>query len=155
MNLPDCILQFELNNEYSLLVNPLNGAIDITPSDLEDKTTLAERGYFFQEPERIRQLQELQIINDQHNRYIPYWFYVLTTLNCNFACPICYEKETLTNAEMSAETAQAVISAITEFQERHSIPSERINLVLFGGDPLTLRRPEVIHQFIRASSEQG
>ncbi len=98
MELSDWVLEHELDGISTLLINPVNGAIDIMPTkffeDIPDsgKEHLSERGYFLSESERLEKIYQLQAVYEQHSKNVPYWFYVLTTLNCNFECPICYEK---------------------------------------------------------------
>ena len=60
---------------------------------------------------------------------------VLTTLNCNFACPYCYEGElTYGKKQMTDETADRVIAWIKERAIEMKV--SRIWLEYLGGEPL-------------------
>jgi len=169
MELSNRILKFGLNNTNSLLINPINGAIDIVPNKIfslrytlenskqilgdSEREYLTNRGYFFSEQKREDMLIDLESISKQHSQKVPYWFYVLTTLNCNFGCPICYEKKTLENSEISLKKLEKIINTVNVFQKEHKLSDSRINLVIFGGEPLCVSNPELIHQILEISSE--
>ncbi|MDP3989767.1 MAG: 4Fe-4S cluster-binding domain-containing protein [archaeon] len=161
MELSDRILKFELDGFSSLLINPITGAIDVAPKQILDdmpdsaKEHLDSRGYFFSEDERTEILRGLQSTYEQHSQNVPYWFYVLTTLNCNFGCPICYEKQTLENSETTPQKLEKIIKTVSEFQEEHKIPSERMNLVIFGGEPLCASDPNVVRQIFDTSVQHN
>lgn len=60
---------------------------------------------------------------------------LLTTLNCNFACPYCYEGDlTYGNKQMSCETAEDVISWIKARALESRV--SKIRLEYMGGEPL-------------------
>ncbi|MFH1669792.1 MAG: radical SAM protein [Candidatus Woesearchaeota archaeon] len=159
MGLSDRVLKFELDSSSSLLINSVNGAIDIVPVALldgqSDSEILSKRGYFRSEEEGMEQLIGLQSVVEDHAKNVPYWFYVLTTLNCNFGCPICYEKETLTNSEMSPETVESIVGSVRRFQEDNHLPAEKINLVIFGGEPLCVSNVGVVDQILESSALNG
>jgi len=161
MELSDRILRFELDGQSSLLINPISGAIDLMPtrfiSRMPEHTLkhLRERGYSISEDERLERLRRLRRINEEHSRNVPYWFYVLTTLNCNFRCPICYEKNTLTNSEAKPKTIENIIDSIARFQQGRGIPNQRVNLVIFGGEPLSVSNPGLIRQILESSRQRG
>ena len=149
-------LIFPLEKPSSLLVNTLTGAIDIVPEriikgemNVSERTLLNNRGYFIEEKDDI--LVKLKEINQKHNQNIPYWFYVLTTLDCNFACPICYEKKILTKSEISQDVLDSIILRIKHMQKCLNVPSDRIKIVLFGGEPL-LANPETIRRLLNLIS---
>jgi len=160
MELSDRVLKFELDGSSSLIINPVTGAIDIIPTRFfehlsdSEKGQLHKRGYFLSEDERLQMLAALQDVEIQHGQNVPYWFYVLTTLDCNFRCPICYEKQTLTRSETTPDTIEKIIDAIKGFQEEHKIPEDRVKLIIFGGEPLCVSDPDIIRQVLRSSHEQ-
>ncbi|MEK6959637.1 MAG: radical SAM protein [Nanoarchaeota archaeon] len=161
MELSDRILRFEIGRKTTLLINPISGAIDLTPNGFisnppaSAREHLSERGYFLSEYERINRLHELRKINEKHSLNVPYWFYILTTLNCNFRCPICYERNTLTNSETNLKTIESVIDSIARFKEEQEIPNSRINLVIFGGEPLCVSNPGIVRKIFESSREKG
>jgi len=161
MELSDRILKFELNGISSLLINTMTGAMDIAPIKILEtmpdsaREHFDERGYFFSENERAEMLKSLQNTYEQHSQNVPYWFYVLTTLNCNFGCPICYERKNLENSETTPRKLEDVIKTISNFQQEHNLPDNRINLVIFGGEPLCVSNINVVHQILDASSQHN
>ncbi|MFA5797810.1 MAG: SPASM domain-containing protein [Candidatus Woesearchaeota archaeon] len=168
MGLSDRVLQFELNENYRLLMNPMTGAIDIAPTKLLKTMPEAAqehfdtRGYFYSETDRTSQLEILARTAEKQNQNIPYWFYMLTTFDCNFGCGICYEQDLLKQgkkclekkqyADMSSQTVEKIIKTISSFQEEHHLPDSRINTVAFGGDPLCVKDKNIISQILEASS---
>ena len=161
MKLSNRILIFELDRVSSLLVNPITGAIDVAPKKLLDEMPnlarehLNKRGYFLSEDERIDMLTTLKSTYEQHSQNAPYWFYVLTTLNCNFGCPICYERQTLENSEITPQKLEDIIKVISGFQKEHQIPDNRMNLVIFGGEPLCVSDSNIVRQILEASSRHN
>jgi len=154
MELSDRILKFELDEVSTLVINPISGAIGIAPKKILNNMTnptkeyLDTRGYFLSEDERNNKLINLQSVYEQHNKNVPYWFYVLTTLNCNFECPICYEKQTLKNSETTPSKLEKIIKTISEFQEENQIPDKRMNLIVFGGEPLCVSNPNILDEIL-------
>ncbi|MFH0936189.1 MAG: radical SAM protein [Candidatus Woesearchaeota archaeon] len=161
MELPSRILKFRLDDIISLLINPISGAIDTTPTKFFDKIPISEekrlfdREYFLSESERVKKLENLKQVNKQYSQNVPYWFYVLTTLNCNFSCPICYERKTLNKSETNPETIDKVVETIDRFQEKHTIPNNRINIILFGGEPLCISNPYIINHILESSRQKN
>ncbi len=161
MGLSERVQKFELDASNYLLMNPMNGAIDIIPSQFlkemppEVEARLQARGYFLSEQGRQENLLRLRQVSQEHNQNIPYWFYVLTTLNCNFGCPICYEKKTRSNSELSHAVLDSIIERISDFQQLKGIPAERVNILLFGGEPLILSNPKVLENVLTAASQRS
>lgn len=161
MELSNRILRFELNRQSSLLINPMSGAIDLVPTMLVSQMSdhmrrrLQGRGYFLSEDERIERLKELGKITEKHDQNVPYWFYVLTTLNCNFGCPICYEKNARRDSETNMRTIEAIIDSVARFQQERNIPNQKVNLVLFGGEPLCVSNQGIIQKLLESSQERG
>ncbi len=159
MSLSSRILRFDLNGASTLLVNPITGAIDIAPTNIlmtlpdSEREHLVKRGYFLSKDERLEMVKRLQSTYERHSQNVPYWFYVLTTLNCNFECPICYEKQTLENSETNPQKLEDIIRAINIFQQEHEIPANRINLVIFGGEPLCVSNSSLVRQILDTSAQ--
>jgi uncharacterized protein len=161
VELSDKILQFELDDLSTLLINPATGAIDIAPNQILEtmpesgREHLEKRGYFFSENDRAGILKSLQDTYEQHSKNVPYWFYVLTTLNCNFGCPICYEKKSLENSEATLEKIDDIVSSIADFQQEHGIPDKRMNLIIFGGEPLCVSTQGIVREILESSARHG
>lgn len=161
MKLSESIIRYPLNKENILLINPITGAIDIAPNKIltqmseEDKNYLTSRGYFLSGKERLSALKNLQKTYEQHSENVPYRFYILTTLNCNFGCPICYEKKTLENSEATLEKLEKIIQAIHTFQQEHKIEDKKMNLIIFGGEPLCVSDKEIIHYILDSAAQRN
>ncbi|MEK7211513.1 MAG: radical SAM protein, partial [Patescibacteria group bacterium] len=140
----------------------MSGAIDLMPQKYLDgaisesqEKILRSRGYFMQESEMKDMSKRLLEIGQRHAQNVPYWFYILTTLNCNFQCPICYEKKVKTNADIASSVLNNIFSFISEFQSAYQLSSEKIFLVVFGGDPLCVKNPEIIKSILIESARRG
>jgi uncharacterized protein len=152
-------LSFNLNESFALLINTTSGAIDIIPRRCarghitsEERIILSRRGYSSLQSEEpvLRELFAYQ--QQEHNQGIPYWFYTLTTLRCNFACPICYERKILANVDLPIEVLEDMGRFVKEFQNERRISSDRIRLVAFGGEPLLAPDGNIIRKILEISS---
>jgi uncharacterized protein len=155
-------LLFDLNESFSLIMNTISGAIDIIPCRCmmghitsEERMILGRRGYssLWREEPVLRELFAYQ--QQEHSQGIPYWFYVLTTLRCNFACSICYERKILAKADLSPELLGNIGGFVKKFQEENKISPNRINLVAFGGEPLLAPDGSIIRRILDLSSVNG
>jgi uncharacterized protein len=161
MLLPRYVLNFELGDRIVLLLNSVSGAIDLMPKRIiecpsgDERKTLEHRACFLSEAERMERLRRLHHIFLRHSRHVPYWFYVLTSLNCNFACPVCYEKRVLARKETTRETLDAVFGMIRTRQHALDIPNERMNVILFGGEPLCVSDPSLIRHALDCAARNG
>lgn len=159
MTLNEKTLVFPLGSNSSLLINPLTGAIDIVPDrvlhgdmDNYERGMLEKRGYFLKESKDA--MEQLKEVYDKHSQHVPYWFYVLTTLNCNFSCPICYERRVLENASLSEDTLNEIIIQIKMIQSSYGLSPDRIRIVVFGGEPL-LASKDSLSRLFRLLSDNG
>lgn len=146
---------FRISNFFHLLINATTGAIDIIPERVADgimsqseSEVLIQRGHIGDRNEQ-RALNFLREENLKHSEHMPYWFYLLTTLNCNFACPICYKRKILGSGEISLEVLQGSLRTIKGLQEKWAIPPSKMNLVLFGGEPLLVSNPEILRTALK------
>ncbi|MGE5455915.1 MAG: radical SAM protein [Ignavibacteriales bacterium] len=135
------VLQYDLNNSYKILINTLTGAIDVAPVQLlnniniKNSQLLEERGYFdIENKEKL--MNNIYKLYKNKNENIPYWFYITLTYKCNFACPICYERTKLTKEDIDTNILDKILLDIRRFQKERKIPNERMNIILFGGEPL-------------------
>lgn len=150
MKLSTSALHFPVGKNYQLWINCLSGAIDIVPAGSIKKLSttnlakLSQRGYFDVPHGRIDILKKLKKLADRHSQSTPYWFYVLTTLACNFKCPICYEREKIGGGRLTTANLQQIITTIKHLQKRRHIKNQRIFLVIFGGEPLCLPNSAIL-----------
>ena len=56
---------------------------------------------------------------------------ILTTLNCNFKCPYCYEKDALNTQNLSPEIEKSIINLAKKFPNIN-----KIKITWYGGEPL-------------------
>ncbi|MFH1700859.1 MAG: radical SAM protein [Candidatus Zixiibacteriota bacterium] len=70
---------------------------------------------------------------------------IAVTMQCNFACPYCYENEE--NSSLSAQTQDAIINYIA----RNIDKWDRLCLDWFGGEPLL--RPDIIRNLSNRAME--
>lgn len=152
---------FRISDFFHLLINATTGAIDIIPERVTDgimsqseNEVLIQRGHIGDRNEQGT-LNLLREANLKHSEHMPYWFYLLTTLNCNFACPICYERKILGSGEISSEILKSSLAAIKGLQEKWAIPSSKMNLVLFGGEPLLVSNPDILRTVLKFSERNG
>jgi uncharacterized protein len=153
---------FRINDFFHLFVNTITGAIDIVPERVafgtmskDERRALVERGHigkFENTEEALRRLYEESL---RHSENMPYWFYILTTLNCNFSCPICYERKILGRGEIQPEVLEENLRAIKVLQEKWTIPREKMNLVLFGGEPLLVSDPAILRRPLEFARQNG
>jgi uncharacterized protein len=158
--LADGVLRYELDDRYTILVNVITGAIDLLPTSFLDETPfaaaeLAERGYFLSEAERMAHLERMRCLSREHAAHIPYWFYLLTTLRCNFGCPICYERNILASADMTVSAMERAVEFVGGFQCERQIPSERMRLILFGGEPLCVQDAAIVKTALVGAERAG
>lgn len=57
---------------------------------------------------------------------------ITPTLDCNFGCKYCYEKEVVQNQYMSEDTQKAII----EYIENNAFAEENLHINWYGGEPL-------------------
>ncbi len=76
---------------------------------------------------------------------------IMLTLNCNFACPYCYQWRV--NKWMSDETRQGLIRYVSKMMER----KRKLVIEWFGGEPLLdiSGIKKLSEQFLRICEEQG
>jgi uncharacterized protein len=154
-------LVFSLNKQTLLLINTQTGAIDLVPSRIRhgaitrsEKILLDIRGYFSEAGDQSM-LNRLKQIGKVHSQNVPYWFYVLMTLKCNFACPICYERRMLENSEISIATLEKTAKVIARIQSQRSIPANKMFLVIFGGEPLLTSSQRQLRRILDLADENA
>lgn len=134
------LLKYQISEKDTLYLNTNNGAIDLVPKGLElPKDRQIHYDY-----------QTLEKKFNEHQKNVPYWFYNLTTLRCNFACPICYEKGTELAPDTSIDTLNNNFQKIKEIQEQKNVVDQRVNIIVFGGEPLCAD-PSVIEHILETS----
>ncbi|MED1786033.1 radical SAM protein [Brevibacillus laterosporus] len=146
-------LEYPLKEE-TLLINTLNGAIDIIPNELhlllrqlphmdEHKLTaeqmeavsyLKKRGYIYHSEQEEDEILEQAMMFARKTEVMQY--VICPTYTCNFRCPYCFESHDL-HEKMSLltdEQLQEIWKAIDFFHQESGLKKGIINL--FGGEPL-------------------
>lgn len=142
MELSNKTTKFPLSSKITLLLNSNSGAIDLVPNKILKNPSPAElnllkkRKHLDTDKQYDGNLEILKKIIKNQNKNIPYWFYILTTLRCNFNCPICYEKNTSKTKDLNKRTLGSIIELIAKIQKENKIPNKKMFVVLFGGEPL-------------------
>lgn len=84
-------------------------------------------------------------------------FTFVVTYDCNFRCPYCFEKGTVSGEMKSLLFTQKMVDkayqAILEIQ-----PNEKLRpkvITLFGGEPLLTKNKEIVHYIVKKGQELG
>lgn len=89
-----------------------------------------ENGFIISEgTDELSQLREMNEKKDNHTLHLT----LVPTLDCNFACPYCYQKGTHDNYYMTNELKQGVLEFVRK--ECLNNPIESVQLTWFGGEP--------------------
>lgn len=137
---------FVFNDNNFVCYNTKSGAVSFGETKLfdsksvdEDATKLVNHTFFpfflqngfivSEDTDELYQLRELNKIRDIHTLHVT----LVPTLDCNFACPYCYQKGTHNNYYMTRELTQGVLKFIREKCLNNPINS--IQLTWFGGEP--------------------
>jgi len=146
INNSNYLLKLPVSETHQIILNTLNWAIDIVPIEMlqqevhqELEFTLKERWYGLSVEEQKKAIHQLKEVAKKHSIHVPYWFYLLTTLNCNQKCTYCYEKEMVTNKPLDMKLYAKEIEYINQLEQERNIAQERMNIVLFGWEPLTIK----------------
>lgn len=145
---------YKLNDENTLLLNALSGAIDIVDNETKDKiltiqktnstketdeelvNTLVRRGYLFdsEEAEMDFLFKQRQVYNSITGKKIS--FVICPTMACNLRCTYCFEsEEARSNTKiMTDEQIENIFKHIKNIlldrKPRYAV------IELFGGEPL-------------------
>ena len=126
----------EKDNDGSLILyNTLTQALAVCPSNIEPSTceNLRVEGFFVDdctdETSRLIKRYEADCATTEN-----FCLAITPTLDCNFACPYCYEREVRHAGIMSEDVQVATVS----FIERNflRLGSKKVKLVWYGGEPL-------------------
>jgi len=137
---------FTFNNDNFVCYNTKSGAISFgetklfdSKSMIEDASSLVDHTYFpfflkngfiiSEDTDELSQLQEMNAEKDNRTLHLT----LVPTLDCNFACPYCYQKGTHDNYYITYELRQGVLKFIKK--ECLNNPIESIQLTWFGGEP--------------------
>ena len=137
---------FVFNDNNFVCYNTKSGAVSFGETKLfdskcidEDANKLVDHTFFpfflqngfivSEDTNELYQLKELNKNKDIHTLHVT----LVPTLDCNFACPYCYQKGTHSNYYMTSELTQGVLKFIREKCLNNPINS--IQLTWFGGEP--------------------
>ncbi len=99
--------------------------------DAEFKKTLIDNGYIIDEKrdelEEIKYMFEKAYFNEDLLNVV-----LVPSLNCNFKCPYCFEKDHL----CGKENTKKYFGTLKKFAEKHFKLHSCVQISLFGGEPL-------------------
>jgi uncharacterized protein len=118
-----------------------------------DRATLARLGVLVSDPEADREelLNRFAEVNRLSRKFHAS---VVLNLDCNLACPYCFEEGVRGRHYMSFETADCLVEMI----ERHHLShGRRVSLDFYGGEPLLSRDliGSISERLQKSSSEKG
>lgn len=155
------ILKMPISDTHQIILNTLNGAIDLIPTKIlqqetnkELERTLKERWYLLTPEEQKKMIQQLREVASKHAVHVPYRFYVLTTLQCNLQCSYCYEKEVAGQKALDMNMYAKELEYISQLEKERDITQDRMNIVLFWWEPLTIR-PENVKIILEGIKEKN
>lgn len=153
-----------LNEESSILVNTLSGALDLIENRylplLDDPQALAanpdilsalsSRGYIYKS-KRDEEIALEQLFAAQKGICPPTAFVICPTYACNLRCAYCFEGSLTTEATRALTTDEVdlIFSAIKR------IAPENASIVLFGGEPFLPKNQSIIKYIIDSAVKRG
>lgn len=138
--------EFDEKNKKFVCYNTKSGAVLFgnanlfAASDLKkDASSLCDYAYFtdffkngFIIPEDSDELSQLKEINSERDTDVLY-LTLVPTLDCNFACPYCYQREAHNQYYMSEELKHGILNFIKK--ECLAKKIKRVETTWFGGEP--------------------
>ncbi|MCK4259162.1 MAG: radical SAM protein [Halanaerobiales bacterium] len=181
MSIISNLLEIPLDDEYILLINTLNGAVDLINQPgyqviqdwksldhpiLTEETKdlynfLKERGYLAT-PEEEARIKEEWMVQFRHSlieaqkKLTPMF---VITYDCNFRCKYCYEKTLLKkgsswmNKVMTKEQVDKIYNYLDDMCAKEGKVVEEISL--YGGEPLLLENEEIVHYILKEGHQRG
>lgn len=163
---------FDIDDQQSLLVSSLTGAVDVLDANgrsawlnlatnsgktLDEAliSVLQERGYAFSSPE-----MEAELLRDLENAFHSarkseaLRLAICPTYQCNLACKYCYEGE-LPQTSSTALVEEDVLQLFQVFDDIYSKRSQRVSIELTGGEPLLPKNKAVIERIFTESVKRG
>ncbi len=119
----------------TILYHTLTQALALCPCGIDpsSQSTLAAEGFLVasntDEPEKLRK-RYIQDCATTENLCLA----IGTTLDCNFACPYCYQRDVRHAGIMSRETQDAVVAFIERTFKK--LGSKKLSILWYGGEPL-------------------
>jgi uncharacterized protein len=121
----------EVDDDFIEVLDKI-GAIDFTDADAKRQQLLQsmrEGNYIVDDAVDELKLIKYQHLNGKYNDY-SLGLTVALTLDCNFACPYCYEKAR--QGFITAETIEGIVEMVTEAAKRR----KSVQITWYGGEPL-------------------
>lgn len=126
-----------------ILYHTLSQALAVCPASLDQAASikLQQAGFFVEddadETDRLIERYKKDCTTTKH-----FCLAITPTLECNFACPYCYEREVRHPGIMNERTQNATIAFIK--RNFNSLGSKKVKIVWYGGEPL-LGMPVIEH----------
>lgn len=149
---------FAFNPNNFICYNTKSGAVSFGETEIfdskyinKDASALVNHEYFpfflenrfivSADTDELEELRDLNSSRDNHTMHLT----LVPTLNCNFKCSYCYQKDTHDNYNMTHDLKQGALEFIRIECLKHNV--ESIQLTWFGGEP-TLS-VDLIEEFMR------
>ncbi len=126
----------------NLVYSTLRSSVVLLPDDLleaarsntlpdEERATLSQLGILT--PDRDAECEWMRTIFDIPRRDTPFSAIVVLNLDCNLACPYCYEESFRDRRYMGAATATLLVETI---RRERIAKGQSVRLTFYGGEPL-------------------
>ena len=133
---PSCFTVTYTDNDNAVVYyNVLTQALAVCPADIDaaNDPLLAQEGLFVNEDADEVSALRLRYARDMANTK-NFCLAIAPTLECNFTCPYCYEREVRHAGVMSPEAQDALIAWIEHTYQQQG--SEHLQILWYGGEPL-------------------
>jgi len=91
-------------------------------------------------PSRLNEKEKyLNLFHKARHEDKTFGIYLITTRNCQFNCPYCFERGIYRNKSMSIGTAKEIVLWTNRYLDNHK-DCRKLRIVLYGGEPLLNKR---------------
>ncbi len=159
---------------YALLVNSLYGALDVVPKEDADKLRAGDlaglpvalrerlllRGHVTRKDE-AGEVADLKLLSHLHRNILDrsrVGLIIVSTYDCNFRCPYCFEQHRLKhgqdwlNTAMSDEMMETVFNALKDYRARGV---KLGGCMFYGGEPFLAKNDGVVKKIADKCRELG
>lgn len=155
------------DEENNVVINGINGAVDIIDRDVVEKILgdrideidqevseqLFERGYIFKSAEGMTQLKdEVLSVYKESLKDQPIEFTILPTTDCNLKCVYCFQGDDKRKDRLQEEELQKIFRVIERIRDERG---EKAAISLFGGEPLMKENYECVQKIFNYVEEKG
>lgn len=167
MKLSRYIKEFEIDEKNKLIMNTMNGAVDIIEKDIYEKISngiydesnkdicdaLKIRGYLINNPDDdYKLLKEIMSLKEDVSVAT---FIICTTYTCNLGCTYCFEpKEVKQSGKvLGVKEVNKIFEAINTIKEERGF--DEVSILLYGGEPFLSKTEEIVKYIFKKAEEEG